>query len=151
MEISYKVSLVAFVVLGVFSLVVPIVTFATTAPNLGTASSFAVLAGSAVTDSNPAAGQIFGNVGLSPAAGTFYTGLTKARVTGFLYTTNAAGPAGYTMDPGLLTIAKNDLATAYGLATTTATTTTRSEELGGATLAPGVYGFGGWYLQYRFS
>ena len=50
---------------------------------LGTATPFAVLAHTAVTDVPTS--TITGDVGLSPAAGTNYTGLTQAEVTGTIY------------------------------------------------------------------
>jgi hypothetical protein len=110
---------------------------------LGTAAPFAVLAGTAVTDVPTSA--ITGDVGLSPAAGSNYTGLTQAEVTGTIYSTNAAGPAGSVDDPSLLTTAKNDLTTAYVAAAgepPTTTFTTTDNQLGGKTLTPGVYAFG---------
>ena len=78
---------------------------------LGTATPFAVLAGTAVTDVPTS--SITGDVGLSPAAGTNYAGLTQSEVNGKIYSTNGTGPAGSVDDPALLTTAKNDLTTAY--------------------------------------
>jgi hypothetical protein len=111
---------------------------------LGTATPFAVLAGSAVTDVPTSA--ITGDVGLSPAAGSNYAGLTQAEVTGTIYSTNGTGPAGQVDDPALLTTAKNDLTTAYTVAAAqppTTTFTSGDNQLGGQTLVPGVYAFGG--------
>ncbi len=110
---------------------------------LGTATPFAVLAGSAVSDIPTSA--ITGNVGLSPAAGTFITGLTQAEVTGTIYSTDGTGPAGNVNNPGLLTTAKNDLTTAYVTAAgqpPTSTFTAGDNQLGGQTLVAGVYAFG---------
>ncbi len=110
---------------------------------LGTATSFAVLAGTAVTDVPTS--SITGDVGLSPAAGTNYAGLTQAEVTGAIYTTDGTGPAGNINDPALLTTAKNDLTTAYVAAAGQPPTTTLiagDNQLGGQTLTPGVYAFG---------
>src|SRR5665213_731788 len=76
---------------------------------LGTATPFAVLAGTAVTDVPTS--SITGSVGLSPAAGTNYAGLTQAEVTGSIYSTDGTGPAGNVNNPALLTTAKNDLTT----------------------------------------
>jgi Ice-binding-like len=127
-----------------------LVSFAWTAPagaavtvQLGTAAPFAVLAGTAVTDVPTSA--ITGNVGLSPAAGSNYAGLTSAEVTGTIYATDATGPGGSTNDPALLTTAKNDLTTAFVSAAgepTTTTFTTGDNQLGGQTLTGGVYAFG---------
>lgn len=84
---------------------------AITAPGLGTANSFAVLAGSAVNDSTPS--TINGDVGLSPA-GWGGSALTCAEVAGSIYSVDTSGPLPCRLtDAGLLTTAKNDLATAY--------------------------------------
>lgn len=89
---------------------------AATSPDLGTAASFAVLAGTAIT--NVPTSAITGNLGLDPAAGSNYgAGVTASQVNGVIYSNNAAGPLGYQENAGLLTTAKNDLTTAYdGLA-----------------------------------
>ena len=120
----------------------PIASAATT-EQLGTAAPFAVLAGSAVTDIPTSA--ITGNVGLSPAAGSFYAGLTQAEVTGTIYSTDATGPGGSVNNPALLTTAKNDLTTAFVGASGQSPTSTfvaGDNQLGGQTLVPGVYAFG---------
>ncbi len=111
---------------------------------LGTVTPFAVLGASAVTDIPTSA--ITGDVGLTANAGTGYTGLTKAEVTGTIYATNATGPAGDVDDPALLTQASSDLTTAYNAAagqTPVTTFTTGDNQLGGQTLTAGVYAFGG--------
>ena len=116
---------------------------AATAVQLGTAAPFAVLAGEAVT--NVPTSSITGDVGLSPAAGSFYAGLTAAEVTGTIYATDATGPAGSVNDPALLTTAKNDLTTAFTSADGQPATTTFAagdNQLGGQTLTAGVYAFG---------
>src|ERR1019366_154129 len=78
---------------------------------LGTAAPFAVLGATAVTDVPTS--SITGDVGLSPAAGSNYAGLTQAEVTGTIYSVDGTGPAGTVNNPALLTTAKNDLTTAY--------------------------------------
>jgi len=111
---------------------------------LGTATPFAVLAGTAVTDIPTS--SITGDVGLSPAAGTNYAGLTQAEVTGTIYSTDGTGPAGNVNNPALLTTAKNDLVTAFNSAAgqpPTSTFAAGDNQLGGQTLVPGVYAFGG--------
>ena len=111
--------------------------------SLNTAAPFAVLAGTAVT--NVPTSSITGDVGLSPAAGSNYAGLTTSQVTGTIYSTNASGPAGDVVNPGLLTQAKNDLVTAFGEAAGKTPTTTFSagdNQLGGKTLVAGTYAFG---------
>jgi type VI secretion system secreted protein VgrG len=117
---------------------------AATAPSLGTAQSFSVLAGSAV--SNTGASSILGDVGLSPAGGAFITGLTCGHVGATIYDTNGGytgGGGGSTAclstDPGLLTTAKNSVTTAYNNAAGQGTDFTVPTELGGSTLIPGVY------------
>ncbi|HEY5109307.1 MAG TPA: ice-binding family protein, partial [Acidimicrobiales bacterium] len=122
---------------------VPGVASAAATVQLNTASPFAVLAGTAVTDVPTSA--ITGNVGLSPAAGSNYAGLTQAEVTGTVYAADATGPSGSVDNPGLLTQAKNDLTTAYVSAAgdvPTTTYVTGDNQLGGKTLTPGVYAFG---------
>lgn len=122
---------------------VGVVNAATATVDLGTASSFAVLAGSGIT--NIPTSVITGNVGLSPTTGALITGLTQAEVTGTIYTVDAAGPGGYVQNPGLLTTAKNSLTAAYTDASGRTPATTLSggdNQLGGQTLVPGVYSFG---------
>jgi hypothetical protein len=116
---------------------------AATTVNLGTATPFAVLAYSEVTD--VPISSITGDVGLSPAAGTAYAGLTQAEVHGSIYSTDGTGPTGNVDDPALLTSAKADLTTAFGDAAGQSPTTTFSgvdNQLGGQTLTAGVYAFG---------
>ncbi|HUP32105.1 MAG TPA: ice-binding family protein [Gaiellaceae bacterium] len=110
---------------------------------LGTADSFAILAGSAVT--NVPVSAITGDVGLSPAAGSFI-GVTCAEVTGTIYSRDASGPLPCRVtNDGLLTTAKNDLTTAYNDAAGRTPDTTfiaGDNQLGGQTLIAGVYRFG---------
>ena len=110
--------------------------------NLGTAGSFAILAGSSVTDVPNS--TINGDVGLSPSA--WVPGLTCAEVTGTIYSVDASGPAPCRVtNPGLLTTAKNDLTAAYGDAAGRVPDTTFAagdNQLGGQTLVAGVYRFG---------
>ncbi len=116
---------------------------ALTTVNLGTAESFAVLAGTEIT--NIPTSIITGDVGLSPASGSNYAGLTAEEVTGTIYSVDASGPAGSVNNPDLLTQAKNDLTTAYLDAagrTPTQTFTDVDNQLGGQTLTSGVYAFG---------
>ena len=90
---------------------------------LGTASAYAVLAGSTVT--NTGSSVISGDVGLSP--GTAVTGFPPGTVTGVINAANAAAVA-----------AQADLTTAYVNAAGQAAHTVAAE-LGGQTLVPGVY------------
>jgi hypothetical protein len=121
----------------------PVFAASPTKVNLLTTDSFAVLAGTAIT--NVPTSSITGNVGLSPAAGSNYSGLTAAQVNGTIYAVDGSGPAGSVNNPGLLTTAKNDLTTAYVDTmgrTPTTTFITGDNQLGGQTLTAGVYRFG---------
>lgn len=91
---------------------------------LGSAANFAVLAGSGVTNTGPT--TINGDLGVSP--GTSAAGLQPGRVTGAI-----------DMADDVAAQAEIDLATAYDVAATTPTTAVIPTELGGATIAPGVY------------
>ncbi|KKW19121.1 MAG: hypothetical protein UY63_C0021G0004 [Parcubacteria group bacterium GW2011_GWA2_51_10] len=117
-------------------------TKAATAPDLGTAANFAVLAGSAISDV-VLPSVITGHVGLSPTGGTAITGLTCPELVGFnIYDTNAgyAGGGGCLItNASLLITAKGDLDTAYLNAAAQATTSLIVADLGGQTLTPGVY------------
>ena len=107
--------------------------------DLRSATRFTILAGTAISSTGD--GTINGNVGLSPATGAAITGLSTGQVSGTLYTVDAAGPAGAAVDPGLLTTAKVDLATAYDdAAGRSAGRITVSGNIGGQTLIPGLYG-----------
>jgi hypothetical protein len=92
---------------------------------LGTAASFAVLAGSTVT--NTGATVISGNLGLDP--GTAVTGFPPGKVI-----------KGKTSVADAVALqAKSDLTTAYNDAAGRTPVTTVSKNLGGQELAPGVY------------
>jgi hypothetical protein len=93
-------------------------------PSLGTTSTYAILAGSAI--SCVTGGTVSADVGLSP--GTSITGFPPCTVTG---TQNIANAAAAT--------AQGDLTTAYDGLKGLACGTTISADLGGTTLAPGVY------------
>jgi HD-GYP domain-containing protein (c-di-GMP phosphodiesterase class II) len=101
------------------------IAFAATKPvSLGTATSYAVLAGSTIT--NTGASTIAGNLGLSP--GTAVTGVLAGILSGSLHAADGAASA-----------AKNDVADAYDDVAGRATTDTIPVELGGTTRTPGVY------------
>ncbi len=95
--------------------------------NLGTAESFAVLAGTTITNTGPT--TITGDVGLHP--GTAVTGF--ATVT--LHGTQHVGDA-------VALQAKSDLITAYNDAAGAKPVSSVATELGGTTLKPGVYASG---------
>jgi uncharacterized protein with beta-barrel porin domain len=99
------------------------------APNLGTAASFAVLAGSTITNTGPSV--INGNLGVSPGSA----------ITGF--------PPGIVVPPGTIDVANAaavqaqvDLTTAFNaIAAKPTTQNLTGQNLGGLTLTPGVYTF----------
>jgi hypothetical protein len=141
-----RTTLVAFVLVAL-TLAFAGSALATSPPTvlLHTADSFALIAGSGISDVPTS--TIAGDVGLSPASGTFYTGLTCAEVNGAVYAVNAAGPAPCaTMNPGLLTTATQSVTDAYVDAsgrTPDITYAALDNQLGGnQTLVPGVYAFG---------
>ncbi|MHB1709506.1 MAG: ice-binding family protein [Thermoplasmataceae archaeon] len=114
--------------------------------DLGTAGNFAVLAETAVT--NTGTSSITGNVGLSPAAASYFTGFsqtlnssgqfsTSSYVTGDMYAANYASPT-----PTMLTAAVNDMHTAYTNAqgrTDPGYINLGAGNVNGMTLLPGLY------------
>jgi hypothetical protein len=93
--------------------------------SLGTADSFAVLAGTTVTNTGPSV--ISGDLGVSP--GTAVTGFPPGTVTaGTIHAADSVAAQ-----------AEADLATAYNDAAGRSSTATISADLAGSTLAPGVY------------
>ena len=107
--------------------------------NLGSTANFVILAGAAITTTG--GGIINGNVGASPIAGSAI-GVTCVQVNGTIYAVDAAGPPCAVVDPSLLTTAKGDLTTAYNDAagrTTPTATNPGGGNLGGLSLAPGLY------------
>src|SRR5688500_17412718 len=96
--------------------------------SLGTAQSFGVLGGSAVT--NTGATTVNGNVGVSP--GSSVTGFPPGIVVGGAIHSNDA----------VAVQAQNDLTTAYNeIAATPCTVDLTGQNLGGLALTPGVYCF----------
>lgn len=116
--------------------------------DLGTASGFAILAKSAI--STVPASAITGNIGVSPAAASFITGFsltadatnafaTSPQVTGRVYAADYAPPT-----PSNLTTAVGDMELAFTDAAGRAADVTElgAGNIGGMTLAPGVYKWG---------
>ena len=97
---------------------------AATSVVLGTADSFAVLAGAGITNTGPT--TVTGDLGTFPT--TSMTGTASLTVTG-------ANHAGDAVTQG----AKTDLITAYNTAAGEGPTSPIAADLGGQTLAPGVY------------
>jgi len=104
---------------------------ASTAPGLGTAASYAILAGTTVT--NTGNSVITGNVGISP--GSACTGLPAPCTGGGPGTVNGAIHAG---DAQALQ-AQTDLTAAYGVAASSPCNSTSLAPWGGQTLTPGTY------------
>jgi hypothetical protein len=105
----------------------PLSVYAATVIDLGTAASFAVLAGSTVTDTGPSV--LVGNVGVSP--GSAITGFPPGTLTGTDYAADAVSQ-----------LAESSLTTAYNTAAGEACgDNLTNQDLGGMTLLPGVYCF----------
>lgn len=116
----------------------------TSAVDLGTAGNYAILAKTGV--STVPASAITGDVGLSPAARTYFTDFsetlvgtyaTSTQVTGKLYAANMTSPT-----PSALTTAVADMQTAYDFAagrTQPDELNLLSGAIGGETLTPGLY------------
>ncbi|MHB1493355.1 MAG: ice-binding family protein [Thermoplasmataceae archaeon] len=114
--------------------------------NLGNAANFAILAETTVT--NTGTSSITGNIGLSPAAASFFTGFsqtlsssgqfsTSPYVTGDMYAANYASPT-----PTMLTASINDMKTAYTNAqgrTNPGYINLGAGNVNGMTLVPGLY------------
>ena len=102
---------------------------AQTAPPLGQAGSFAVLGGSAVT--NTGASVIVGDLGIWPNTASSITGFPPGTVIGTIHAADAVAQQ-----------AQSDLTTAYdNLAGQACNTTLTGTDLGGLTLTSGVYCF----------
>jgi len=126
-------------------IIIPIQTVNQATVNLGTSANYVILAGSGISN-NPTS-VITGNLGLSPAAGSFITGFslthtsgtptaTSAQITGNVYASDYGSPT-----PSVLTTAQGDLTTAYNDAAGRASTNIvlLSGNIGGLTLTPGLY------------
>ena len=111
--------------------------------NLGTAGNFAILSKTGITDVYQSA--IVGDVGTSPITGAALL-LTCGEVTGKIFVVDAAGPLPCAInDATTLTTAIGDMGTAYLDAqgrTSPDFTELGAGEIGGLTLAPGLYQWG---------
>jgi len=110
---------------------------------LATAGDFTILSKTGITDVYASA--IVGNVGTSPITGAALL-LTCGEVTGKVYTVDAAGPLPCAVnDATLLTLAVGDMGFAYDDAAGRVSpdfTELGAGEIGGLTLAPGLYKWG---------
>ncbi len=143
-----KYVFIVFLALSFFVSTYPKLSFAASSPDLGEAKSFAVLGGTAVT--NVPTSIVTGDVGLSPAAGSYYSGLNTSEVTGTIFAPDSSGPDGTIgNDPTMLSLAKSDLVTAYNALALGSNSDANCEvgyqfgsgnvDLSGQSLAPGVY------------
>jgi hypothetical protein len=111
--------------------------------NLGTAGTFAILSKTGITDVYASA--ITGDVGTSPITGAALL-LTCGEVTGKIYVVDAAGPLPCAVnDATTLTAAVGDMQTAYLDAAGRTLPDFKdlgAGEIGGLTLAPGLYKWG---------
>jgi hypothetical protein len=150
-NLNKKLSAVVLTASFVFGGTVPMVAFAAgpEAINLGSAGSFAVLAKSGISTTGTT--LVVGDIGVSPVAATFITGFglilpsasafsTSALVTGKVYASDYAVPT-----PSNMTTAISNMETAYtdGAGRTNPTATELGAgNIGGMTLAPGLYKWG---------
>jgi type VI secretion system secreted protein VgrG len=131
-------ALLALFVAGIMTTLVGGAAAAPTPVSLGTADRFAVLGGSAITNTGPS--TIIGDVGSSPTHDeTGYTPCPGAANCVSLVGTNHNSP-----DPNdaVTQQAKTDLITAYNTAAGEGPTSPISADLGGQTLVAGVYNNG---------
>jgi hypothetical protein len=117
--------------------------------NLGSTTNFSILAKSGITTTGTTA--ILGNIGVSPIAATAMTGFslvkdssnqfsTSSLVTGNVYAADYAAPT-----PTMMTTAISDMETAYNNAsgrTNPDFVDLGAGQMGGLTLAPGLYHWG---------
>jgi hypothetical protein len=124
-RLAARVALIAGIVaIGMFALQPLIASAAQPTVNLGTAASYAVLAGQGVTNTGPTV--IKGDLGTSPNPAV--TGFPPGQVNGATHAADAAALQ-----------AQSDLTTAYNDAAGRTPVSTIATELGGQTLTPGVY------------
>lgn len=145
-----KISIVNTLTVALVLVTSPMASFAAgpAAVNLGASGNFVILSKTGI--STTGATSITGDIGVSPAASTYITGFaltlpaasafsTSAAVTGKVYAPGYANPT-----PSNLTTAVLDMQTAYTDAMGRASDVTElgAGNIGGLTLAPGVYKWG---------
>lgn len=126
-RVTLKIGTISLAVALIAALALAASSRAATSVGLGTANSFAVLAGAGVTNTGPSV--INGDLGTSPTpAVTGFGGAPNGTVNGAIHQADAlAGQA------------QADLTTAYDNAAGQGPVNTLATELGGQTLTPGVY------------
>jgi hypothetical protein len=129
MKIRRRIMLISISVTVALAAAWPVGALAATQPRLGTATSFAVLAGSAIT--NTGATTINGDVGISPNGSSSVTGFPPGIINGGTHYADAVALQ-----------AKNDLTTAYNdAANQTPFVDLTGQDLGNKNLVPGTYHF----------
>ena len=111
--------------------------------DLLSAGNFTVLSKSGITDTGSHSSVVVGIVGASPISGAAIL-VTCPEVTGTIYSADAAGPLPCRVtDATLLTSAANDMVTAYnnaaGAVTPAPVVELNAGNIGGLTIAPGIY------------
>ncbi|HEX3172794.1 MAG TPA: ice-binding family protein [Solirubrobacterales bacterium] len=126
-RVASKIGIISFAVALIATLALAASSMAATSVGLGTANSFAVLAGAGVTNTGPSV--INGDLGTSPTpAVTGFGGAPNGTINGATHQADTlAGQA------------QADLTTAYNDAAGQGPVNTLATELGGQTLTPGVY------------
>lgn len=152
MKMFNRSSIGALTVSLVLGLTVPLTALAAgpATVNLGTAGNFTILAKTGISSTGTTA--IVGDIGVSPAQATYITGnfaldlpassafSTSALVTGKVYAPSYAVPT-----PAYISTAVSDMETAYTTAagmTNPTATELGAGNIGGMTLAPGLYKWG---------
>ncbi|PIR93856.1 hypothetical protein COT97_04390 [Candidatus Falkowbacteria bacterium CG10_big_fil_rev_8_21_14_0_10_39_11] len=108
-------------------------TFAATDPGLGAASTFSIVAQTAITGT----GTISGDVGLN-STGAGITALTDAMVGGAIYSTDAVAPSTASLSPSV----QANILTTNGDISSQSSTGSIGPVLDGLVLTPGVYDIG---------
>lgn len=105
---------------------------------LGMTSGFAILSYAGITNTGPT--SITGNIGVSPLAGSYMSGIGTPNVVGTIYGVDASGPSGSISYPSMLTVAMGDLTIAFNdAAGRTIAPIGVAGNLGGRTLYSGLY------------
>lgn len=139
----------AFVLFFVVGFTLPVATFAAgVVVNLGSAGNFTILAKTGISTTGTT--SVVGDIGVSPAAATFITGFaltlpagsafsTSSLVTGKVYAPGYADPTSSNLTTAIL-----DMQNAYtsGAGQAPSATELGAGNIGGLTIAPGVYKWG---------
>jgi len=131
-----KISKISSIILGVglvLGIGAPSSSFAATDPGLGAASTFSIIAQTAITRT----GTIANDVGLN-STGAGITALTDLMVGGTIYSSDGVAPSTATLDPSV----QANLITANGNISGQGSTASIGPALDGLSLVPGVYDIG---------